>query len=180
MDYKALLDSVSPGFFQREDIRRLSPERMLSEMVLDLGTFDRNDAVCCPEGIRFGFFSGELQALRAAVAEVDEEWLPYFGPGCRCFCAFDADKPVSFCLLDEMCRFQGLRVSGPGCVGTVPPYRGHRIGLEMVRRATLFLKEAGYALSYIHYTHIDHWYARLGYRTVLRWNRDGIVWCAQD
>ena len=33
----------------------------------------------------------------------------------------------------------------------------------------------GFDLSYIHYTHLEHWYAKLGYRTILRWDRQGIV-----
>ena len=130
MDYRALMDSVSPGFFEREYIRRLPPEDVSSEMILDLKTFDGGIKINCPEEIRFGFYHGDPGALHAAVAEVDDGWVQYFNLGSRCFCAFDSETVVSFCLLDDMCRFDGLRVSGPGCVGTVPQYRGHGPGPE--------------------------------------------------
>ena len=45
----------------------------------------------------------------------------------------------------------------------------------MVRRATARLKEKGFDLSWIHYTHLAAWYERLGYEAVLRWDRDGLV-----
>ena len=48
-------------------------------------------------------------------------------------------------------------------------------GLRMVQLATEELKRMGYDLSYIHYTSVGHWYARLGYETVVRWNRDGVM-----
>ena len=91
------------------------------------------------------------------------------------YCAFDGEKVVSFCILDEMGICQGLRIAGPGCVGTVPAYRKKGIGLKMVQNATAILKDRGYDISYIHYTQVGHWYARLGYRTVLRWNCRGIL-----
>ena len=47
--------------------------------------------------------------------------------------------------------------------------------LRMVQLATACLQESGYDLSWIHYTHVGHWYARLGYRTVIRWNAHGVV-----
>ena len=37
------------------------------------------------------------------------------------------------------------------------------------------LKDEGYDLSWIHYTAVGHWYAKLGYETVVRWNCKGIV-----
>ena len=58
---------------------------------------------------------------------------------------------------------------------TDPAYRRRGIGLEMVRRATGILKEKGYDISYIHYTGVAHWYAKLGYQTVLRWNGNGFL-----
>ena len=77
--------------------------------------------------------------------------------------------------MDDWGMHDGLRISGPGCVGTVPAYRKKGIGLEMVRRATIMLKEEGFDLSWIHYTHIGPWYEKLGYRTVLRWNGKGFI-----
>ena len=67
--------------------------------------------------------------------------------------------------------FSGILTQG----GTIPAYRKQGIGLKMVQNATAILKEVGYDLSYIHYTAVGHWYARLGYQTILRWNSQGIV-----
>ena len=65
-------------------------------------------------------------------------------------------------------------------MGTLPEYRGHQIGLKMVQLATGIVQRRGFDIAYIHYTHIDHWYAKLGYKTVLRWNRDGVLWDQGD
>ena len=95
--------------------------------------------------------------------------------GGRIFCAFDGDRTAAFCFLSDMGRYQGLRIGGPGCVGTVPEDRRQGIGLEMVRRATEILRRDGFDLSWIHYTHVGPWYMKLGYRPVLRWNSGGLL-----
>ena len=110
-----------------------------------------------------------------AVREVEDDWAQWFGKGDRVFCAFDGDKVASFCLLDSFGEADGKKVGAPGCVGTVPAYRKQGIGLRMVQKATAILREQGYDLSWIHYTAVGHWYAKLGYKTVVRWNCKGIV-----
>jgi hypothetical protein len=45
----------------------------------------------------------------------------------------------------------------------------------MVKGVTQILKEEGYDLSYIHYTGVAPWYHKLGYRTVLKWNKSGVL-----
>ena len=37
------------------------------------------------------------------------------------------------------------------------------------------LKERGVEVSWIHFTHIENWYKKLGYETVLKWNKYGII-----
>ena len=44
-----------------------------------------------------------------------------------------------------------------------------------VEQKVFCLKEEGYDLSYIHYTGVAPWYAKLGYRTILKWDRHGIL-----
>lgn len=176
MNDSNLFDRLYPDFFQDPGVSSLPEDDIFTELVMDL----RQPIPClsplpCPAGITFGDYRGDLETLRAAVAQVDEDWVQYFNEGDRVFGAFSGDQLVAFCSLEEMGQPDGLRISGPGCVGTLPPFRRQGIGLEMVRRATLILKEEGYALSWIHYTHLADWYSRLGYRPVLRWNRSGIL-----
>ena len=66
------------------------------------------------------------------------------------------------------------KIGGPGCVGTLPEFRNKGIGLTMVRNVTQILKAEGYDYSYIHFTGIAQWYEKLGYKTCVRWNKNGI------
>lgn len=180
MKYAHLPQSIHPDFFASESIRSIPEEEEYSELVLDLSKSSLESIrIPCPEGVAFGTLEGRREELRQAVALVDEDWVQYFDEKSPVYCAFDTgkgNKIVSFCTLDDMGLHQGLRVGGPGCVGTIPEYRSHGIGLEMVRRGSLLLREKGVDLSYIHYTHIGHWYEKLGYEPVLRWNCHGILW----
>ncbi len=68
-----------------------------------------------------------------------------------------------------------MKVGGPGCVGTLPEYRNKGIGLIMVKHVTQILKEEGYDYSYIHFTGVAPWYEKLGYKTTIRWTKNGVV-----
>lgn len=174
MDFAALFNEMHPGFFERPSIQNIPAGKVYSEMLLDL----RGGPVSAPrcEGdIRFGVYTGDLDALRALVGQVDAGWPPLFTGADEVYCAFDGDRVASFCLLEDMGRHMGGAFAGPGCVGTVPAWRRRGIGLEMVANATNILRERGYDYSYIHYTGVADWYARLGYRTVLRWDGRGIL-----
>ena len=176
LNYADLFNTLQPGFFQQEHIRSLPAEQVFEEQIIDLHTWQPGQSeLPCPAGITFGFYQGDIAALHAAVRQVEDDWVEYFNEGDRVYCAFDGDKVVSFCLLDQFGQYAGLRIGAPGCVGTIPAYRKQGIGLKMVQNATAILKEEGYDLSYIHYTAVGHWYARLGYQTILRWNSQGIV-----
>lgn len=176
MNYTELFHSLHPGFFQKESIRALPGEWVFTELVMDLRK-DLPDVTQphCPPGITFGEYHGELAALRDAVRQVDEDWVQYFKEGSRFYCAFDGKMITAFCSLADMGRFGGLHIGGPGCVGTIPEFRRRGIGLEMVRLATETLRRDGFDLSWIHYTHLAHWYSKLGYQPVLRWNSGGIL-----
>lgn len=175
MNYADLFNAIQPGFFEKEYIRSLPPEDIFDEQVLDLHAWQEGEPVPCPEHIAFGFYKGDAETLQAAVRAVDEDWVQWFGKVDRVFCAFDGDRVASFCILDSFGEADGQKVGAPGCVGTVPAYRRQGIGLRMVQLATTILKDEGYDLSWIHYTHVGHWYARLGYKTVVSWNSQGIV-----
>ena len=176
MNYTELFLSMHPGFFREESIRALPRDWTFTELVMDL----RNNLPDvkpphCPNGITFREYHGELTALRDAVRQVDEDWVQYFKEGYRFYCAFDGEKIIAFCNLADLGQFQGLHIGGPGCVGTIPEFRRQGIGLEMVRLATETLRQDGFDLSWIHYTHLAHWYIKLGYQPVLRWNSGGIL-----
>ena len=175
-DWRAMFEQRHPGFFDQPSVRAVPLQRPMEEMVLALGAFDPEAVrIPVPEGIRFGRYEGPIGPLRALVGRVDPGWPELFAPGERIYCAREGDRLASFCLLEDMGEYAGLRIGGPGCVGTLPEYRRQGIGLEMVRRATAILKEEGFDVSYIHYTGFARWYARLGYRTVLRWCGEGFI-----
>jgi GNAT superfamily N-acetyltransferase len=181
MKWRELFDAMHPCFFEEEEVRGLDQEDEFVEQIMLLKDFSADAAsLPCPEGITFGIAEGRGEDLAEAVAKVDEDWVQYFGGDSPVFCAFENDMIVSFCCLDDMGTHQGLRISGPGCVGTIPECRGRGIGLRMVQLATEYLKQHGYDASYIHFTHIGHWYAKLGYETILKWNRNGIHWAKDE
>ena len=175
MDYEKLFHGMHPGFFNEPGIKGIPEDRVFAELIMDLRrSAPKPLPYPCPENITFGEYRGEIEKLWEAVGRVEEDWVQYFSENSRVFCAFDGDKIASFCILEGWGRQGDLLISGPGCVGTVPEYRKKGIGLEMVRRATNMLAEEGFDISWIHYTHLRHWYERLGYETVLRWNCRGI------
>ena len=175
MNYAEMFAALQPGFFEKAYIRTLPEDEIYVEQVIDLHTWQEGAPVECPGHITFGYYQGDIETLQAAVREVEDDWVQWFGKGDHVYCAFDGDKVVSFCLLDAFGEYAGVRVGAPGCVGTIPAYRRHGIGLRMVQKATAILQEQGYDLSWIHYTAVGHWYARLGYETVVRWNCKGII-----
>ena len=176
IDYRQLFQKMHPGFFEKPNIRRLPADRVLDEMVLPLEDYapDRFP-VKDPPGIRYDLFHGNRDMLLDAVGSVDETWIPIYREENSAFCAFMDERPVSFCIVEPMGVFDSVKVGGPGCVGTVPAFRKKGIGLRMVQLVTGILKSEGYDLSYIHFTGVPDWYAKLGYQTVLRWNSQGIL-----
>ena len=176
----ALFHSMHPGFFEKEYIQSLSQDWIFDEMMLRLDEFELNryekelDA-----SITFGFYERSRAELLKTVEQVDSDWVEFFEEGDRVFCAYLDGKVVSFCIVENMgahnINGQELKIGGPGCVGTLPEYRDRGIGLMMVKKATQILKDEGYDYSYIHYTSVAQWYAKLGYETILQWSKKGIV-----
>jgi len=179
-DYESLFNQMHPGFFEREEIRRIPEDQVYEEMILELAGF-RAEAVeiPVPAGVSFGFYRGDLAALHESVALVNANWVRYFNRGDKVYCAMDGERVVSFCNVEDMGRHtlagRPMKVAGPGCVGTIPACRRRGVGLKMVQNVTALLKDAGYDLSYIHYTGVAPWYAKLGYGTILRWNSKGLI-----
>ncbi len=157
----------SEGFFARHGY---SVDGCCNEMSLELGGFAAPD-YAAPEGAEFGFYKGDLTELREAVAEVEEEWVQYFTEEELFFCCLMNGEIASFCIVgeDETCLLSdGNRIGSIGCVGTVPRFRRHGLGLRMVALGSEHLKRIGCERVFIHYTHLDKWYGRLGAEVFLR------------
>lgn len=147
-DAITLFHSMHPDFFAQECIQSLSEEWVYAEMLLRLEEFDANMYNKeLDAGVTFGIYEGEHAKL------------------------------ASFCIIapmgTHMINGQAVKIGGPGCVGTLPEYRNLGIGLTMVKKATRILKEEGYDYSYIHYTAVESWYAKLGYERILKWTKNG-------
>lgn len=176
----SLFNGIHPNFFDREYIRALPEGEIFDEMILPLADFDADkNAKHADSTVSFGFYNGSLDVIKKIVEKVDPDWVQYFDGVERIYCGYVNGEPVSFCCIGDMgthsVNGRAIKVGGPGCVGTLPEYRCRGIGLTMVSHATRILKEEGYDLGYIHFTHIARWYGKLGYKTVLQWCRDGII-----
>lgn len=179
-DYEALFLEMHPGFFEQENIRAMDEAWICEEMILPLDEFDPGAyGKTFGSDVSFGIFRGGMDELYPCVEKVVPSWVPLYTDRSRVYCGFVDGKIASFCMIENMGEHmldgRTVKIGGPGCVGTVPEYRKKGIGLMMVKDVTQILKEEGYDLSYIHYTGVAPWYRKLGYRTVLRWNKNGIL-----
>lgn len=137
----------------------------------------RNELLLNPAdtpGISFEIRQAD-ETVRNAVSKVDTDWVQYFADG-EVMCAVFGGNIAAFCILEEdvSCVLSGgtSKMGSIGCVGTVPEFRRHGIGLEMVKRASAELLGRGSERIFIHYTGVYGWYAKLGYHTDL-WLRPG-------
>ncbi len=143
------------------------------EMKLAMKDFEVEKApVNMQTGVTFGYYNDEDRtALYEAVADVDEDWVQYFPKADKVFCVFLEGKVISFTILSYdddniLCR-EGAKIGSIGCVGTIHSEREKGIGLTMVALATEEMKKQNCDEVFIHWTHLDKWYGKLGYRTFL-------------
>ena len=179
-DYEALFLEMHPGFLERDYIRSMSEASVCEEMILRLDAFHPNAYwKALDSSVSFGFFQGSPDRLHAAVGQVVPEWVKLYDEKSSVYCGLVDERIASFCIIEDMGEHmldgRRIRIGGPGCVGTIPEYRNQGIGLMMVREATRILKEEAYDLSWIHHTGVAPWYQKLGYRTILKWNRHGFL-----
>jgi len=175
-----LLNGIHPNFFEGEDIRDIPDECIYDEMILSLDEFEpRKYDKTLDDNISFGYYKGDIDELKKTVERVDQHWTQFYDENQRIYCGFVDGKIASFCLIENMgvhnISGRKVKVGGPGCVGTLPEYRNKGIGLIMVKRVTQIFKEEGYDYSYIHYTGVASWYEKLGYKTTIRWTKNGVV-----
>lgn len=175
-----LLDSMYPNFFERENVRNIPDEWICDEMILSLDEFDpcKYDKTF-EDNISFGYYEGDIEKLKKAVERVVQYWAKSYTDKQRIYCGYIDGKVASFCLIEDKGVYsiggRELKIGGPGCVGTLPEYRNKGIGLTMVKHVTQILKEEGYDYSYIHFTGVAPWYEKLGYRTLLKWTKNGVI-----
>lgn len=141
------------------------------EMGMDISGFS---PVLPETDITYDFLNGRYDELKKAVASVDEEWVQYFDKDSNVYCGFKNGEIACFCLVDFdaecILSDENSKVASIGCVGTVPKFRRNGYGLKMVENATLISKEKGCSKSFIHQTHLESWYGKLGYKTVIKFS----------
>lgn len=149
-------------------------------MILHLDKFEQNKYDRkLDDSISFGYYNGDLDELKEAVEKVVQYWAQSYNGKHRAYCGYIDGKVASFCLIEDkgvhnICE-RKIKIGGPGCVGTLPEYRNKGIGLTMVKNVTQILKDEGYDYSYIHFTGVAPWYEKLGYKTSIKWNKNGVM-----
>lgn len=161
--------SDSSDFFEK---RGYELSENIAEMCLDTENFTESSlSLNGPNGVTFGWYNGDTERLKTAVAKVEDDWVQYFTEDEHVFCGYADGEIASFCMAGDrqVCLLSdGLgNIGSIGCVGTVPEYRRKGIGLKMVALAAEELKKQGCRKIFIHYTHVYDWYAKLGARTFL-------------
>ena len=157
------------GFFEKQGFTSVG---RCDEMILSLEDFQLDKLSLHGSDIaEYGWFDGNMEEIKSAVSLVEESWTQYFiNPG-NIYVAKVNGEIASFCIVDINCQNyltdKYLKVGMPGCVGTVPKYRNQGIALEMVARATEYLKIQGMNVSFIYFTGVAEWYEKIGYRTFL-------------
>lgn len=163
-----LLEENMPAFFEH---RGYAAPWVSEDLTLNKSPLP---APPCAPGMAFRLAVPEDRpALLEAVDKVDSDWVPYFA---------ESDSPVLLACQDgKLLGFAfvgasdevfapapGTRMAAIGCVGVVPEARCQGIGLKMVETAAQNLMEQGFDEVYIGYTHLAHWYARLGFAQRVR------------
>lgn len=126
-----------------------------------------------PENITFEYCTEEDKTkLYEAVAQVDEEWVQYFKVNKLFFIAKEKDEIIGFTIVsfdDVTLQSTGTnKVGNIGCVGVIPSKRKYGLGLTLVARSIEELKKQNVDIGYIHFTQLEKWYEKLGYRTFCR------------
>ena len=142
------------------------------EMVLDM------DKLSCdipfPDETEYGIYSGSRTKLLEAVEKIDPDWIEYFRYADTVFAAWYKGQLAGACILgyDDTCLVSGdgFKTGNIGCVGVVPEMRRNGVGLSMVAKAAQLLKEKGCRNAFIHYTHLEKWYGKIG--------AEAVVYCA--
>ncbi|MCQ2540257.1 MAG: GNAT family N-acetyltransferase [Acetatifactor sp.] len=157
------------GFFEKNGYKSVGG---CEEMLIRLKDFPKGDYVLHGHEIaEYGWFQGDMEEIRAAVAAVDESWVQYYTNPSNIYVGRVNGEIASFCQVDLNAQNYLTdaygKVGMPGCVGTVPKFRNKGVALEMIANVTGYLKEKNMDISFIFYTGVARWYEKLGYETFL-------------
>ena len=160
-------------FFEREGY---SASNGCLEMKMNLADFDycKLEIPACPDDVTFGYLDKDKKAeLIEAVEKVSPDWAEYFTMESPVFAAEKDGKIAGFCIVDEnadtIISTGENNVGMIGCVGVIPEMRRNGIGLRMVAKAMDDIKGKGCDDVFIHFTYLDWWYGRLGFKTFLHY-----------
>lgn len=161
--------SDSWGFFEKNGFTSVGA---CDEMLMRLADFQLDTLNLHGSSVaEYGWYDGNLEDIQHAVSLVDDSWPQYFTNLNNIYVAKVDGEIASFCLVDINCQNYLTdkygKVGMPGCVGTVPKFRNKGIALEMVARATDYLKMKGMDISFIFFTGVAEWYKKIGYQTFL-------------
>ena len=163
---------IKDNFFSKRGYRGTST---CYEMKMDLKDFDINNVSINLniDDVIFKYNDHPFEDVTCAVAKVQKEWVKFFHDNGSCFIAEKKGKVVGFCntSFDDptLVSSSGNQVGNVGCVGVIPSARKAGIGLAMVAYATNELKKHGCTIGHIHYTDLEKWYAKLGYKTYINY-----------
>ncbi len=168
-----LADRGPCPFFEK---RGYSADWESVDMTMELKDFsiDRVQIPECPENIVFRYAKDtERGKLLDAVNLIDPDWCRYYEQTeDHVLVAEEEGELVGAALVSrDGAPFytEGSRITGEiGCVGVVPKARKKGIGLRLVAIGTDELKKMGSDTAYIGYTHLEDWYASLGYKPFMR------------
>ena len=143
-NYHDMFNTKHPGFFEKESIRTLPPENIYEEQLMDLHTYDPDAVeVPCPANITFGVYEGDFEDLQRTVLEIDDSWDGIFQPDTPVYAAYDGDKLVGLCILEDFGAYEGYKIGGPGCIGVLDEYRRQGIAAALTSRLALEILAIG-------------------------------------
>lgn len=150
-------------------------KRTCYEMMMKLDSYDVDKQPINHEldNVIFKYNDHPFEDVTKAVAKVQTEWVKFFHDDGHCFIAEKKGKVVGFCNISfddpTLVTAEGEKVGNVGCVGVIPSARKGGIGLAMVAYATNELKKRKCTISHIHYTDLERWYSKLGYKTYINY-----------
>lgn len=166
---KEQFNAQGPGFLKKHGY---TASHGCVEMQLELDSFSLDRlTVPFPDDTVYKLHSGDNAELLEAAEKIDPDWVEYFRYSEHIYTAEYKGQLAGMCILgfDDLCLVsgEGFKTGNIGCVGVIPEMRKKGIGLSMVANAAALLKEQGCKNAFIHYTHLENWYGKIGAQAVI-------------